>query len=106
MVMAIQFIFLNAGTGLRVGEGVARKKTTEYLMLALFVDMAFQLLMVPTFTFMSLSEDIYFYSYFTLAAATILVVANLYIMVWRKLPVIIDDILKSQGKTRRDIPGL
>ena len=106
MVMAVQFIFLNAGTGLRVGEGVARKKTTEYLMLALFVDMGFQLLMVPTFTFMSLGDDVYFYSYFTLAAATILVIANLYVMVWKKLPGIIDDILKSQGKKRNDIPGL
>ena len=105
MVLAFQNIFLHAGTGLRVGEGVARKKTMEYLMLALFVDMAYQLLMVPTFT-LSSSDDIYIISYFTMAAALILVVANLYVMVWKKLPLIIDDILKSQGKKRTDIPGL
>ena len=75
-------------------------------MLALFVNMGFQLLMVPTFTFMSLGDDVYFYSYFTLAAATVLVIANLYIMVWKKLPRIIDEILMGQGKKRNDIPGL
>ena len=105
MVLALQNIFLHAGTGLRVGEGVARKKTMEYLMLALFVDMAYQLLMVPTFT-LSSTDDIYIISYFTMAAALILVVVNLYVMVWKKLPGIIDEILMSQGKKRNDIPGL
>ena len=51
-------------------------------------------------------DDIYFLSYITLAIALILVVGNLYIMVWKKLPLIIDDILRSQGKKRSDIPGL
>ena len=105
IVLALQNIFLHSGTGIRVGEGVARKKTTEFLMLALFVDMAFQLLMVPTFT-MSINDEFYFLSYITMGLALVLVVANLYVMVWKKLPGIIDDILKSQGKTRRDIPGL
>ena len=105
MVLALQNIFLHAGTGLRVGEGVARRKTMEFLMLALFIDMAYQLLMVPTFT-LSSSDNIYVISYFTMAAALILVVVNLYIMVWKKLPVIIDEILMSQGKKRNDIPGL
>ena len=105
MVLALQNIFLHAGTGLRVGEGVARRKTMEFLMLALFVDMAYQLLMVPTFT-LSSSDDIYVISYFTMAAALILVVVNLYVMVWKKLPGIIDEILMSQGKKRNDIPGL
>ena len=105
LVMAFQNIFLHAGTGLRIGEGVARKKTMEFLMLALFVDMAFQALMNITFWLMSL-DDIYFLSYITLAIALILVVGNLYIMVWKKLPLIIDDILRSQGKKRSDIPGL
>ena len=105
MVLALQYIFLHSGTGIRVGEGVARRRPTEFLMLALFVDMAFQALMVPTFT-LSPNDDIYVLSYFTMAAALILVVVNLYVMVWKKLPGIIDDILKSQGKKRNDIPGL
>ena len=74
-------------------------------MLALFVDMAFQALMVPTFV-ISPEDNIYFLTYITMAAALILVVVNLYIMVWKKLPGIIDDILRSQGKKRNDIPGL
>ena len=105
IVLAMQNIFLHAGTGIRVGEGVARRRTMEFLMLALFVDVAFQVLMTPTFTFSS-SESIYVLTYFTLAAALVLVVANLYIMVWKKLPRIIDEILKSEGKKRNDIPGL
>ena len=105
MVMALQNIFLHAGTGIRIGEGVARRRPMEFLMLALFVDMAFQLLMVPTFTFSS-SDSIYVLTYFTMAAALILVVVNLYVMVWKKLPGIIDEILRSEGKKRNDIPGL
>ena len=105
IVLALQNIFLHAGTGIRVGEGVARRRTMEFLMLALFVDVAFQVLMTPTFTF-SPSEGIYVLTYFTLAAALVLVVVNLYIMVWKKLPRIIDEILKSEGKKRNDIPGL
>ncbi len=105
MVMALQNIFLHAGTGIRIGEGVARRRPMEFLMLALFVDMAFQLLMVPTFTFSS-NDSIYVLTYFTMAAALILVVVNLYVMVWKKLPGIIDEILRSEGKRRNDIPGL
>ena len=74
-------------------------------MLALFVDMAFQVLMVPTFT-LSPGDDIYYLTYITMAAALVLVVVNLYIMVWKKLPGIINEILKSEGKKRNDIPGL
>ena len=105
MVLALQNIFLHSGTGLRVGEGVARRKTTEYLMLALFVDMAFQLLMVPTFT-ISPEDNVYFLTFITMGLALILVVANLYVMVWKKLPGIIDEILRMEGKKRNDIPGL
>ena len=105
LVLALQYIFLHSGTGIRVGEGVARRRTIEFLMLALFIDMIFQALMVPTFT-ISPTDDMYMLTYFTMAAALIMVVVNLYIMVWRKLPGIIDDILKSQGKKRNDIPGL
>lgn len=105
MVLALQSIFLHAGTGIRVGEGVARKRTTEFLMLALFVDIAYQLLMVPTFTF-NINDPIYIVSYITMVLALVLVAVNLYIMVWKKLPGIIDDILKGQGKKRNDIPGL
>lgn len=105
LVLALQYIFLHSGTGIRVGEGVARRRTIEFLMLALFIDMIFQALMVPTFT-ISPTDDMYVLTYFTMAAALIMVVVNLYIMVWRKLPGIIDDILKSQGKKRNDIPGL
>ena len=105
LVLALQNIFLHSGTGIRIGEGVARRRPTEFLMLALFVDMAFQVLMVPTFT-LSPGDDIYYLTYITMAAALVLVVVNLYIMVWKKLPGIINEILKSEGKKRNDIPGL
>ena len=105
LVLALQNIFLHSGTGIRIGEGVARRRPTEFLMLALFVDMAFQVLMVPTFT-LSPGDDIYYLTYITRAAALVLVVVNLYIMVWKKLPGIINEILKSEGKKRNDIPGL
>ena len=105
IVMAAQYIFLHAGTGIRVGEGVARRKPTEFLMLALFVDMLFQALMVPTFV-MSPGDGMYWISYVTMGLALILVAWNLYDMVCRKLPRIVSEVLKQEGKKRSDIPGL
>lgn len=105
IIFALQTIFLHPGTGIRIGEGVARKKPLEFLMLALFVDMAFQVLMTPTLT-MSSADDLYYLSYITLAAALILAVGNFYVMVWKRLPKIVDEILRGQGKKRNDIPGL
>ncbi len=107
IVFSLQNIFLHSGTGIRVGEGVARKRPMEFLMLALFVNMAFQVLMALTYSSLSSGDQsLYILSYVLMAAAFILVVANFYIMVWKKLPGIIDDILKGQGKKRNDIPGL
>lgn len=105
LTLSLQNIFLHSGTGIRVGEGVARKSVMDYTMKALFFNIAFQLLVLPTFS-ISAANDLYWISYITLALAAILVVYNLYVTVWRKLPRIVDEVLRMEGKKRKDIPGL
>lgn len=105
LVLAVQNILLHSGTGIRVGEGVARRRNTEFLMLALFVNVVFQALLAPLFS-LSSSDDLYWLAYLSMAAALVLVAANLRIMVSKKLPRIVEDVLESEGKKRKDIPGL
>ncbi len=104
--IALVFILFNAGTGLRVGEGVARKRTTEFLMAAFLLGLAVQLLLVTPLNNLVLGNDIDALGWVTLVIAVIFTAVNLYVAVRVKLPLIIDDILKSQGKKRNDIPGL
>lgn len=105
IVMAMQFILLHPGTGIRVGEGVARKSVTNYTMKAVFIDIIFQMCMLPTFM-MDPSSSLYWISYITMALALLLVAYNLYYTVWRRLPFIVAEVLKMEGKKRKDIPGL
>lgn len=104
-IMAMQNIFLHAGTGIRIGEGVSRRKSAEFFMLALFTNTLFQVLITPTFM-LPATSDMYWLIYVTMAMALISVVVNLYVMVCKKLPTIVSEVLKHEGKKRGDIPGL
>lgn len=104
-IMAMQNIFLHAGTGIRIGEGIARRRSTEFFMLALFMNSLFQVLVTPMFMLSDIG-DMHWIIYVTMLVALIAVTANLYVMVFKKLPVIVSEVLKYEGKKRGDIPGL
>lgn len=105
MIMAMQNIFLHAGTGIRIGEGIARRRSTEFFMLALFMNALFQVLITPMFMLSDIG-GMHWIIYVTMLVALITVTANLYVMVFKKLPVIVSEVLKYEGKKRSDIPGL
>lgn len=105
MIMVVQAIFLHAGTGTIIGEGVARYRGFEFVMQALLVGVLCQMLMVPTFT-MDWTSDTFWIAYIAMGLSLLVAVYNFYRMVYKKLPKIVDDVLKMEGKKRDDIPGL
>lgn len=106
ITMGLTQVFLHAGTGTTIGEGVARKRTWEFLLQALLVDMAVQLLAMSIFTSLAAGSVWYYVSYVAFFAA--LAVAILYFLRvnYVKLPGIVRDVLRMEGKKRNDIPRL
>jgi hypothetical protein len=106
-VLMFQYIFLHAGTGTIVGEGIARYKIWDFTLQAMIVDAVYGLLMVPTYTSLTGNSSVlYWISYVTMALALILAIGNYYYRVHKKLPAVVAEVLKMQGKKRTDIPGL
>lgn len=101
ILIALQFVFLHSGTGTIVGEGVARYRSLEFALQAVLVGAVYQVLIVPFYN--SGGE---WYLYVALALATVMVLFNFYYRIYRKLPKIVDEVLRMEGKKRDDIPGL
>lgn len=101
IVIALQFIFLHSGTGTIVGEGVARYRAMEFAMQAILVGAVYQALIVPFY-----SSGNEWVMYFFVIVATIMVLVNFYHRIYIKLPRIVDEVLRMEGKKRDDIPGL
>lgn len=101
LLIAMQFLFLNAGTGAMMGEGIARRRPMEFVLKNILVNAICQVLVVPFY--MGNNEWI---MYLSVAASTIVVGYVFYKTIYKNLPGIVDDVLKMNGKTRNDIPGL
>ena len=104
IVLVLQQIFLNAGTGTIIGEGIARYKPWEFFVKALLINVAYQLLMVPTYLSLYGSSFDYYASYVTMGIALILAITCFYRTTCVNLPGVVRDVLKMQGKKRDDIP--
>lgn len=102
-VFILMYIFLNSATGTIIGEGIARYKPWEFFMQAVLVNVACQLLMIPTFTSLTSGTVGYYLSYLAMAASLGLAIFFFYRTVYKKLPLVVGDVLKSQGK-KREMP--
>lgn len=104
IVIAFTNIFLHSSTGTTIGEGVARKRVWEFLFQALLIDLAVQLLMIPVFTSLTAGTLWYYLSFISLGAALVVSILYFLRMNYLKLPSIVRDVLKMEGKKRKDIP--
>jgi len=98
-VISIQTVVLNTATGMTVGEGIARRRPFEFLLQALIISVAYQLLMSQVW---SNHSEIMMYAFLILAF--LLSVGYFYHIVYVKLPRTIREVLKAEGKSRKDIP--
>lgn len=102
VMLALQYLLLGAANGVVVGEGVARRKPMEFTLQAVLYSAAFHLIIIPFY----METDVIWIKYVALIAASALAVFIFYRAIYRKLPKVVDDVLKMNGKTRNDIYGL
>lgn len=102
VMLALQYLFLGAANGVVVGEGVARRKPMEFTLQAVLYSAAFHLIIIPFY----METDVIWIKYVALIAASALAVFIFYRAIYRRLPKVVDDVLKMNGKTRNDIYGL
>ena len=102
VMLALQYLLLGAANGVVVGEGVARRKPMEFTLQAVLYSAAFHLIIIPFY----METDVIWTKYVALIAASALAVFIFYRAIYRRLPKVVDDVLKMNGKTRNDIYGL
>ncbi len=102
VMLALQYLLLGAANGVVVGEGVARRKPMEFTLQAVLYSAAFHLIIMPFY----METDVIWIKYVALIAASALAVFIFYRAIYRRLPKVVDDVLKMNGKTRNDIYGL
>ena len=102
VMLALQYLLLGAANGVVVGEGVARRNPMEFTLQAVLYSAAFHLIIIPFY----METDVIWIKYVALIAASALAVFIFYRAIYRRLPKVVDDVLKMNGKTRNDIYGL
>ena len=102
VMLALQYLLLGAANGVVVGEGVARRKPMEFTLQAVLYSAAFHLIIIPFY----METDVIWIKYVARIAASALAVFIFYRAIYRRLPKVVDDVLKMNGKTRNDIYGL
>lgn len=102
VMLALQYLLLGAANGVVVVEGVARRKPMEFTLQAVLYSAAFHLIIIPFY----METDVIWIKYVALIAASALAVFIFYRAIYRRLPKVVDDVLKMNGKTRNDIYGL
>lgn len=102
VMLALQYLLLGAANGVVVGEGVARRKPMEFTLQAVLYSAALHLIIIPFY----METDVIWIKYVALIAASALAVFIFYRAIYRRLPKVVDDVLKMNGKTRNDIYGL
>ena len=102
VMLALQYLLLGAANGVVVGEGVARRKPMEFTLQAVLYSAAFHLIIIPFY----METDVIWIKYVALIAASALAGFIFYRAIYRRLPKVVDDVLKMNGKTRNDIYGL
>jgi hypothetical protein len=98
--IAIQTVVLHSATGMTIGEGIARRRPFEFLLQALIISVAYQLLMSQVFV--KDQSEILIYAFLVLSF--LLAIGYFYRTVYMRLPGVIREVLRTEGKSRKDIP--
>ena len=98
-VISIQTVLVHSATGMTIGEGIARRRPMEFLIQALIISVAYQLLMSQLWA--GHDETM---TYIFLALSFVLSAGYFYHIVYMKLPRVIREVLRMEGRSRKDIP--
>jgi hypothetical protein len=98
-IISVQTVLLHSATGMTIGEGIARRRPFEFLLQALIIGVSYQLLISQVWAGHS---EIMMYAFLILSF--LVAFGYFYHIVYRKLPNVIRDVLRQEGKSRNDIP--
>ncbi|MCL2032962.1 MAG: hypothetical protein FWG96_06840 [Methanomassiliicoccaceae archaeon] len=98
-LMALSYILILSGIGTTVGEGIARRKPMEFALQSMFVNVVFIMVLYAAYTSES---EIMLYACFILAL--IVAAVYFYYTMYVKLSRVVRDVLRMEGKTRKDVP--
>lgn len=101
VIIAISLSLITGACGTNVGEGIARHRPMEYSLQAVLLIVAYNLLFY-TFLQGGNTGGVMFYASGILMV--VLSAAYFYHIMYRKLPGIVREVLRMEGKKRDDIP--
>ena len=99
-LIAMSYILLLSAIGATIGEGIARLKPIEFALQGIFVNVVFSIVLVAAYG--SVENEIVFYGF--IIAALVVAVAYFYYIMYVKLSRVVKEVLKMEGKTRKDVP--
>lgn len=100
-LIALSYIFIISGIGTTIGEGIARLRPMEFALQAIFVNVVFSLIMWAAYTNSGNSELLFYACIFL---ALIVAAVYFYYIMYAKLSGVVKDVLRMEGKTRKDVP--
>ena len=96
---ALHTVLIHTATGLTIGEGIAKRRPFEFLLQALIISVAYQLLISQLW---SGYDGALLYAFIILPL--LLAAGYFYHTVYVRLPNVIREVLRQEGKSRKDIP--
>ena len=99
VIMSVSMAMILGACGTTVGEGIARHRVMEFALQALLPLVAYYMLFAAA---IGTGDSLLYYLYLTLML--VLGAVYYYYIMWRKLPSIIREVLRMEGKKRDDIP--
>lgn len=99
-LIALSYILILSAIGTTVGEGIARLRPMEFALQAIFVNVAFNLVLVAAYS--NVHNEVLFYV--CLFLALIVAAVYFYLILRVKLSGVVKDVLRMEGNNRKDVP--
>jgi len=99
-ILALSQILMMSSIGTIIGEGIARYKPMEFALQAILVNVAYSLILVVAYN----SAEIGIVFYALMLLALLVAAVHFYYVMYMKLSGVVKDVLRMEGKTRKDVP--
>jgi hypothetical protein len=98
-LISVQTVMVHSATGMTIGEGIARRRPFEFLVQALIISVAYQLLVSQLWAGHGDAM-----TYVFLALSLVLAAGYFYHTVYMKLPRMIKEMQREEGRGRKEMP--
>jgi len=98
VLIAVSYVLILSAIGTTIGEGIARKRPMEFAMQAVMINAVFSLIIWAAFSADAVAL------YICLVLALIVAAVYFYYIMYLKLAGVVRDVLRMEGKKRKDVP--